>query len=321
MKSIMFLLLAALVLVGCAKPPEQVYTHPKTGQQFLAAHVSECSEIATKFGVINMSPVHQYPMVDMKDHFQRVKVFEYCMRKKGYEQGDAIAIIIDENNTQINISDTLLAAGETSQVTIAFSSRVGGLENSDLTIENGNLTDIRTDDGGLTWTATLTPAPGIEASNNVIRLNNAGVIDSVSNLGTGITVSNRYAIDTLRPMVAINIIEPALGDGLGNYDGSGPNSSVVTFTFSEPPLNFVKNDISVANGTLGRLVQDDPTHYHATFIAADNFSGRGSVTVDATKFTDVASNTNPAATPAFVAIDTLRPTITASLGSTEGLAR
>ena len=321
MKSVVFLLLGVFVLVGCAKPPEKVYHHPKTGQEYLAAHVSQCGEIAERFGVINMSPVHQYPMIDMKDHFQRVKIFEYCMRKKGYEQGDSIAIIIDENNTRIDIADTLLAAGETSQVTIAFSSRVGGLELSDLTIENGSIADISTADGGLTWTATLVPAPGIEASNNVISLNNAGVIDSVSNLGTGVTVSSNYAIDTLRPLVAIRIIETALGDGLGNYGDGNPNNSLVTFTFSEAPLNFVKNDISVVNGTLGKLEKDDPTHYHATFTAAKDFAGKGSVTVDATKFTDVASNTNPAATPAFVVIDTLRPTITASLDSTEGLLR
>ncbi len=321
MKSVVYLLLGVLILVGCAKPPEQVYNHPKTGQEYLTAHVDECGEIADKFGVINMSPVHQYPMLDMKDCFQREKVFEYCMRKKGYEQGDLIAIIIDENNTTINLSDSILAVGETSQVTISFSSAVGGLENSDLTVENGSLTGIGTADGGVTWTAIFTPTPGVEDSNNVISLNNAGVIDSVSNLGTGITVSNSYAIDTLRPMVAIRIVETALGDGFGNYAGGSPNNSLVTFTFSEAPFNFVKNDIFVANGTLGKLVRDDSTHYHAIFTAAKDFIGKGSVTVDATKFTDVASNDNPAAAPAIVAIDTLRPTITASLDSADSHLR
>lgn len=321
MKSVIFLLLGVLVLVGCAKPPEQVYHHPKTGQEYLVAHVGECGSIADRFGVINMSPVHQYPMLDMKDHFQREKVFEYCMRKKGYEQGDSVAIIIDENNTTINLSDTLLAVGETAQVTITFSSAVGGLENGDLTVEKGSLTEVSTADGGVTWTATFTPTPGIEDSNNVISLNNAGVIDAVSNFGSGITVSSSYAIDTLRPMVVIRIVESALGDGLGNYGGGSSDNSLVTFTFSETPHNFVKNDISVANGTLGKLVKDDSTHYHATFTAAKDFSGRGSVTVDATKFTDVASNFNPAATPAFVAIDTLSPTITASLDSADSHIR
>lgn len=310
-----------LMLAGCAKPPELIYNHPKTGQEHLAEHLGECGSIADKFGHINMSPVHQYPMVDMKDHFQREKVFRYCMKKKGYQQGDSIAIIIDEHNTTINLSDTLLAAGETSQVTIAFSSAVGGLERSDLTVENGSLSGIRTLDGGVTWTATFTPVPDLEAPRNVIRLNNAGVIDRVSNLGSGITVSSPYAVDTLRPMVTIVISEKALSDGHGNFAARRPNSSLVTFSFSEAPVDFAESDISVTHGTLSDLAQDSPTHYHAVFTAAKNFEGRGSVTVDATKFTDVASNANPAATPAIVAIDTLRPTITASIDSSDALIR
>lgn len=86
MKSaIVLLLLAAFVITGCAKPPEQVYSHPKTGKEELAAHISECGGVADKFGFINMSPVHNYQMDDMKDRFQREKIFHFCMTKKGYE--------------------------------------------------------------------------------------------------------------------------------------------------------------------------------------------------------------------------------------------
>jgi hypothetical protein len=85
MKSIVLLLLFALVLVGCARSPEQVYHHPKTGKENIAVHVGECGEIADKFGVVNMSPVHNFPMFDMKDYFQREKIFRFCMMKKGYE--------------------------------------------------------------------------------------------------------------------------------------------------------------------------------------------------------------------------------------------
>jgi len=74
-----------MVLSGCARPPEQVYTHPKNGQADLAVNIQECAEIADRFGFINMSPVHQYPMDNMKDHLQRERVFRFCMLKKGYE--------------------------------------------------------------------------------------------------------------------------------------------------------------------------------------------------------------------------------------------
>ena len=79
------LLLSMFVLVGCAKSPEQVYSHPKSGQENLSAHVNECGELADRFGVINMSPIHNFPMLDMKDYFQHRKVFRFCMIQKGYE--------------------------------------------------------------------------------------------------------------------------------------------------------------------------------------------------------------------------------------------
>jgi len=303
MKIVVLLLSVALVLGGCAKPPEESYSHPKTGRVNLATHISECGEIADRFGIINMSPVHQYPMEDMKDHFQREKVFRYCMRKKGYERDGSPAVVIDAQNTWIKVADSDLAAGETSLVTIGFSSAVGGLENDDLTVENGSLTKVRTADHGLTWTAIFTPVPGLEAPSNVIRMDNSGVIDAVSNPGIGMTVSNNYAIDSLRPTVAIDISEPALRNGV--------NSSIVTFVFSEAPLDFDKGDVQATNGSLDRLVRDDATHYHARFTADNDFLGKGSVTIDATKFTDLATNKNIAAKPDIVSINTLRRTIAA----------
>ena len=85
MRSVVLLLFVLLILSACAKPPEEVYSHPKIGTENLDAHISECGELAEKFGVINMSPIHNFQMEDMRDFFQRRKVFRFCMMKKGYE--------------------------------------------------------------------------------------------------------------------------------------------------------------------------------------------------------------------------------------------
>ncbi|WP_245555045.1 Ig-like domain-containing protein [Geopsychrobacter electrodiphilus] len=314
MKSLL-LLLVMLALVGCARPPEQIYTHPKTGKADLTVDLGECAAVADRFGFINMSPVHNYPMADMKDYFQRKKVFNFCMLKKGYERGESITV--DETTTSVIVADSFLTTGETSLVTISFNTAVGGLEKSDLTVTNGTLSEVKTTDRGLTWTAILTPTPGVEAANNVIALDNSGVINAVSNPGSGITYSNPYSIDSLRPTVAININPTALGSASVDFAttdisvANGTYSSIVNFIFSEAPVDFSESDISVANGVIGSLVKDDATHYHATFTAAKNFVGRGSITVNAAKFTDAARNENAAAIPVSVAIDTLHPTITA----------
>ena len=194
MKTVVLLLTFMLLLVGCAKPPEEVYSHPKTGKAQLTAHISECGEVAEKFGLVNMSPVHQYPMDDMKDRTQRAKIFNFCMLKKGYERGSSGAMAVDWSDVRIRVADTKLEAGDKSRVTISFNSPVAGLEMADLTAENAVLSNIATYDHGLTWTATLTPLPDVVDPENVVRLDNSGVIDRVSNIGQGVTLSNNYAV-------------------------------------------------------------------------------------------------------------------------------
>ncbi|WP_258394448.1 Ig-like domain-containing protein [Paenibacillus sp. MDMC362] len=117
--------------------------------------------------------------------------------------------------------------GETSQVTITFSEAVSGFTLADLTVANGTLSGLSSSDGGVTWTATLTPVIGITDATNVITLDNTGVQNAAGNTGTGTTDSNNYAIDTLRPTATIVIADTALKDG---------ETSLVTITFSEAVL-------------------------------------------------------------------------------------
>src|SRR5690606_14641236 len=57
----------------------------------------------------------------------------------------------------IVVSDTQLRVGETSSVTFTFSEAVTGFTTADLTVANGTLSGLSSSDGGVTWTATLTP--------------------------------------------------------------------------------------------------------------------------------------------------------------------
>lgn len=98
--------------------------------------------------------------------------------------------------TTIAVADTALTAGETSLVTFTFSEAVTGFSNADLTVANGILSPVSSSDGGITWTAALTPTADLEDATNVITLDNTGIADAAGNAGTGITDSNNYAIDT-----------------------------------------------------------------------------------------------------------------------------
>ncbi|MCM3262453.1 Ig-like domain-containing protein, partial [Paenibacillus lautus] len=107
--------------------------------------------------------------------------------------GNAGAGTTDSNNYAIDtrrpiativVTDTALSICETSTVTITFSEAVIGFTNADLTVANGTLSAVSSSDGGITWTATLTPTSGIIDATNIITLDNTGVADLAGNAGT-----------------------------------------------------------------------------------------------------------------------------------------
>lgn len=168
-----------------------------------------------------------------------------CFRSNNYSL--TVASLVRPTAT-IVLADTSLSISETSLVTIVFSEAVSGFDNSDLTIANGSLSSVSSTDGGITWTATLTPAAGVNDSTNRITLDNTGVQNAAGNTGTGTTDSNNYAIDGLRPTATILVADTSLAAG---------ETSLVTITFSEAVAGFTTADLTVANGTVSGLSSSD----------------------------------------------------------------
>ncbi|WP_330113730.1 Ig-like domain-containing protein, partial [Shewanella oneidensis] len=84
----------------------------------------------------------------------------------------------------VNIVDDKLTVGETSEVTFTFSEKVKDFEVGDLTVVGGTVTDLKTTDGGKTWTGTFTPTPGFTGTASV-TVNNGSYTDLNGNVGTG----------------------------------------------------------------------------------------------------------------------------------------
>ncbi|MGQ3050358.1 MAG: DUF4347 domain-containing protein [Roseateles sp.] len=126
--------------------------------------------------------------------------------------GASASIVVDgvRPTASIVVADTALAAGETSLVTITFNEAVTGFTNADLTVANGTLSNVSSADGGVTWTATLTPTAGVTGASNLVTLDNTGVTDAAGNSGIGTTDSNNYAIDGQAPTVT-SVVVPANG--------------------------------------------------------------------------------------------------------------
>ncbi|MCX5944346.1 MAG: Ig-like domain-containing protein, partial [Cyanobacteria bacterium] len=91
---------------------------------------------------------------------------------------------------------------------------------------NATLSNLTSGDGGITWTATLTPNASTTNSTNVITLDTTGITDAAGNAGTGSATSGNYAIDTQRPALtsSITISDTALKIG---------DTATVTVSFAE----------------------------------------------------------------------------------------
>ena len=204
----------------------------------------------------------------------------------------------------IVVADTNLAAGETSLVTITFSEAVSGFTTADLTVANGTLSGLSSSDGGITWTAMLTPTTNITDTTNLVTLDNTGVVDLAGNAGSGTTNSNNYAIDTARPTATIVVADTALKIG---------ETSLVTITFSEAVTGFTNADLTIANGTLTAVSSSDGgITWTATFTPTASITDATNlITLNNTVIADLNGNPGSGTTDSNnYAIDTVRPTAT-----------
>ncbi|WP_236749033.1 retention module-containing protein [Aeromonas caviae] len=179
----------------------------------------------------------------------------------------------------VNIVDDKLTVGETSDVTFTFSEQVKDFEVGDLTVEGGTVTDLKSTDGGKTWTGTFTPTPGYTGEASV-TVKDGSYTDLNGNVGTG--GSDDTAIDTLAPSVVVNIVDDQLTVG---------ETSPVTFTFSEKVTGFELDDLTVVGGTVTDLkTTDGGKTWTGTFTPTPGFEGTASVTVNEGSYTDLAGN-------------------------------
>jgi hypothetical protein len=210
----------------------------------------------------------------------------------------------------ITISDTVLKIGDTATVTFTFAEAVTGFTIADVTVPSGTLSNLTTGDGGITWTATLTPNGSATAASNVLTLDYTGIADTAGNAGTGSATSGNYAVDTVQPTATIVVADNVLTAG---------ETSLVTITFSEAVTNFDNSDLSIANGTLTAVTSSDGgVTWTGTLTPNESVSDTTNlITLANTGVTDIAGNTGTGSTDSNnYTIATVRPTATISLSNT-----
>jgi hypothetical protein len=209
--------------------------------------------------------------------------------KLGTSGSDTVAVDTINPSVVVDIADASLNDGNSSSnVTFTFSEEPTDFTNSDLDIVGGTLStviqDLIKDPSGKTYTATFEATDGYEGLGSV-TVTAGSYTDAAGNFGTG--DSDSVPIDTLNPSVVVNIVDSILSDT--------DTSSLVTFVFSEVPVNFTNASLTIVGGTLSTVIQDftkDLTGktYTATYSATEGFTGTGSVTVKTGSYTDTAGN-------------------------------
>ncbi|MDX7598853.1 Ig-like domain-containing protein, partial [Aeromonas caviae] len=108
----------------------------------------------------------------------------------------------------------------------------------DLTVVGGTFSDLKTTDGGKTWSGTFSPTRVFDGTASV-TVNEGSYTDLNGNAGTG--GSDTAGADIKAPSVIVNIVDDKLTVG---------ETSEVTFTFSEQVKGFDVGDLTVVGGTV-----------------------------------------------------------------------
>ncbi|MEG2046256.1 MAG: Ig-like domain-containing protein, partial [Comamonas sp.] len=123
--------------------------------------------------------------------------------------GSTAGVVVDTiaPTASLSLDKTSLNAQQTAVLTVRFNEAVTGLDVADFTVVDGVLSGLSSADGGITWTATLTPVVGKVQAGIHVTLNNAGYTDLAGNAGANSSLSGSYAINTVLPAQPVLQVE------------------------------------------------------------------------------------------------------------------
>ncbi|MEM8510800.1 hypothetical protein RCH14_000091 [Massilia sp. MP_M2] len=186
----------------------------------------------------------------------------------GAFNGPTYTVATARPTAAVAVSDATLTAGETATVTITFSEAVSGFAGDDLVVANGTLSNLMSNDGGVTWSATLTPGADTYVNLNTVTLDLTGVQNAAGNTGLGVATSNVYAVHTGS---APNPTPPP-SPAAGTVDGV----PVVTTSTTDPVTGLLNHTVTVPFVTGARV--DNPATPNADLADIPLSATRGGVT-------------------------------------------
>ena len=230
---------------------------------------------------------------------------------------DTTAMIYDNIQPSVQtftIDSTNFNKDTSATVTLTFSETVIDFSNDDITISSdndnpvGSLTSMSSDDGGITWSGTFTPATGIEVNDATLTLSNSWS-DRAGNNGVTATSTVVFDVDTKTPSVqnfTLNKTTLSIND-----------NATVTLEFSESVNNFNSDaDITISSynnspvGSLTEMTSDDGgITWTGTFSPATGIEVNDLTLTLSNNWKDLAGNTGVTAVSGLFNVDTSRPIV------------
>jgi hypothetical protein len=206
----------------------------------------------------------------------------------------------------VDTDGAVLKAGGSIAVTLTFSEAVANLTADALSAPHAAISGLATNDGGITWHATLTaPADATTAAGNVLSLDMNKVLDAAGNHGSGISNLASYAVDTQAPTATVTLDATTLATG---------HDAVATIQFSEAVTGFTAAALSAGHATVSNLhTTDGGTTWLATLSGNGGTTAGGNVlAVDLGQVRDLAGNAGSgSAASAAYTVDTQGPSTVA----------
>ena len=159
-------------------------------------------------------------------------------------------------------------------------------------------------DSGVTWTGTFTPSGSTTDTSNTCDVG-TGYTDDAGNTG-GTGQSANYKVDTVAPSVnSVSFNDVAMKAG---------DTPTLTIVFSEAVAAFASAaDVSCPSGSLANMASGDSITWTGTFTPTTDTEDSSNVCTVATSYTDTLGNTGGGATSANYAVETLKPTATIAM--------
>jgi len=229
----------------------------------------------------------------------------------------APTVSIDVTNTAATpVSISSLKAGETAKVVFTLSEEVIGFSDKSVRVSGGFLTDFKQDGTVKTkWTATFNqgqPDPKATGPATISINVDSGRFTDMAGNGNDTATPKTLSADNVKPAV-VSVTDDVTGP-------ANKATTVVnyTYTFNKAVTGLEANDFTAVNGTVGTPVKDttvtDGTKWVVPVTPAADKSGNITLNLKADAVENTASgNKNAAHGQSLQAIDTVAPTVTASI--------